>query len=177
MAKKKKPVGKQSEATDKPPDKHGQSTEAWRNNPAFMAQQWKKGQSGNINGRKPNELTLTEIHRNGLSQIVPKRVMTMLGRLLFGVSQDEQVPKEWMEQEITWGQAWALRNQFRGITPQGDRVQQMVWEMLEGKATMRVGGDGGGNPIKIQAELSSKLSYEQLKQVAQWMVEAEKKEK
>lgn len=46
--------------------------------------------------------------------------MEILSAFIFG---KKRLPKDWLKIELTWGEAWVMRNLFRGVTPEGSDDQ------------------------------------------------------
>jgi hypothetical protein len=126
---------------------------------------WKKGQpSPNPKGRPPDPFTMSYHNKNRLGEIVPARVMDRLGQLVFG--DGAEIPKDWKKQKMTWAEAISLRNCFRAMTPDGDNIIKLMWEMADGKAIARIAGVEGGPPIQIEeAGDLDRLSIEELKEL------------
>ncbi len=99
-----------------------------RGNPA-----WKKGVSGNPNGRKPNGLCLTSLVKEYLHE---------------------------HPEGQKWTYAQALARAMIAKALKGDvRMMELIWERVDGKVTQTISGPDGG-PIKVST--AQELTDEEL---------------
>lgn len=124
------------------------------------------GQSGNPNGRPPKEITL-------LSKQKELFLLPAPDKMLDGF--EAFIPKEWLKKgHLTWLEAHIIRNNAKAISLKfGDKMAQLIWEMIDGKPTVRLAGADGG-PIDITDRRFdlSKLDEDELRTLRQMLLKA-----
>ena len=154
MKKKKKP-DKQSDnrLPKKPPTEH---LKPW---------QFQPGTSGNPNGR-PRGLTYVSRHKELKDMPAPVELVERFRNLgPRGQPGVNVIPPSWEEngRKLTWGDIVTLHNYVTMTMPNGTATMKVVWEMLEGKPTIRI-EDGMPPPSRRQYDLR-KLSVEDLREL------------
>lgn len=83
------------------------------------------------------------------------------------------IPPEWTKdgRKVTWLEAQVIRNSSKAMSLKfGDNMAKLLWEMLEGKATLRIAGPGDG-PIPLAMNLDS-LDEQELKDLRKLLLKA-----
>jgi hypothetical protein len=102
-------------------------------NPNSLANlhKWKKGESGNPKGRRPNELCFTAIAKKMLPEVCPYDAK--------GRSWAEYLTERWLAQSV-----------------ENPAYFRELIERLEGKVAQPISGEGGG-PVKVELDVKPKI--------------------
>ena len=111
---------------------------------------WKPGQSGNPKGRPPGVLSLTASLKEVASWPVPPSVLKQYQTLFPALPNN-----------ATCVQVLAVRNMVKAMDIKtGDVMAKEIWERIDGKVPLPIGGDPNGTPIPIKHDFSGMSTKE-----------------